>query len=86
MPNTVTSILDKVASFLPAEWQGKFKESRKALVAGLGALLSVLTLISTKFGWLVPPQYKKQIAIVLVILTTALTWLTPNESTDPSGA
>jgi hypothetical protein len=73
-------VLDKLINLLPEELRGKARESRKALIAGLGALLSALTLLTSKFGWLIPPDKKKEIAVAITFITAALTWLVPNES------
>jgi hypothetical protein len=81
----LTGIVDKLIGFLPADLQAKAKTSRKAIVAGIGSLLTVLTLVSDRFGFLVPAQYKKPIGFVISILTTALTYLTPNDPL-PAGA
>ena len=82
----ITGLVDKLIGFLPADMQQKAKEGRKAIITGIGALLTVLTLINTRFGFFIPEQYKKPISIVIGILTTALTYLTPNEpaSVDPT--
>jgi hypothetical protein len=79
----LTGIVDKLIGFLPADLQNKAKESRKAIVAGIGALLTVLTLVNTRFGFLIPANLQKPIGIVISILTAALTYLTPN---DPASA
>jgi hypothetical protein len=79
----LTGIIDKLIGFLPADLQDKARGSRKAIVAGIGSLLTVLTLVTDRFGFLVPAQYRKPIATVISILTTALTYLTPN---DPAPA
>lgn len=80
----LTGIVDKLIGFLPADLQDKAKSSRKAIVAGIGALLTVLTLVENRFGFLVPAQYKKPIGMVISILTAALTYLTPNEPSPPA--
>jgi hypothetical protein len=85
----LTGIVDKLISFLPADTQAKAKSSRKAIVAGLGSLLTVLTLVSDRFGFIVPQQYKKPIGTAISIITTILTYLTPNDPApvvDTSGA
>jgi hypothetical protein len=88
----LTGIVDKIIGFLPADLQDKAKASRKAIVAGIGSLLTVLTLVSDRFGFLIPAQYKKPIGMTISILTTILTYLTPNEpapqqaAVDPTAA
>jgi hypothetical protein len=74
-----TGLVDKIISWLPANCQQEAREGRKAVVAGMGALISVLTLVSTRFGFLLPENVKKPVAIALSILTAAMVWLVPNE-------
>lgn len=78
----ITDLVDKLIEFLPKDLQDKAKASRKAIVTGLGSLLTVLTLVNTRFGWLIPAQYRKPIAVVIGLLTTIMTYTTPNE--EPS--
>ena len=86
----VTKLIDIVIGWLPVELQDKAKGARKALVAGLGALLSVLSQLgSGPFGFLIPEKLRKPIATLIPILTTILTFLVPNDPVpveDSSGA
>ena len=80
----ITAIVDKLIGYLPADTQQKAKEARKSIVVGIGSLLTVLTMVTGRFGFLIPEQYKKPITVVIGILTTILTYLTPNEpATEP---
>jgi hypothetical protein len=81
----LTDIIDKLISFLPADLQDRAKGARKALVTGIGALLTVLTLISSRFGFLIPAQYKTQITTAISILTAISTYLVPNEPPAVTG-
>lgn len=74
----LAALIDKLIAALPAELQQKARESRKAIVSGLGALLTALTLLN-RFSFLVPAQYKKQITVAISFLTTIMTYLTPND-------
>jgi hypothetical protein len=74
-----TGLVDKLISLLPADLQARAKESRKAVAAGLGALIGALTLL-TRFGFLVPEANRKQLAVAISILTAAAVWLTPNDT------
>jgi len=76
----ITGLVDKLIGYLPPEIQDKAKSARKAIVSGIGALLTVLTLVSSRFGFLIPKQYEKQITTAISILTAVLTYLTPNEA------
>jgi hypothetical protein len=73
------NIIDKLIGFLPPDLQQKAKEARKALVAGIGALLTVLTLVSDRFSFLVPDNLKRPLAVAISILTAVSTYLVPNE-------
>ena len=91
--NLVTKLVDMVISWLPQDMQDKAKGARKAIVAGLGALLTVLTTIGKgPFGFLIPANLRQPIATLIPIITTVLTYLTPNENgttgaaIDTSGA
>ena len=75
----ITGLIDKLISFLPEELQEKAKSSRKAIVSGIGALLTVLNMLEGRFGFLIPKQYQKQVQVAITILTAVLTYLTPNE-------
>jgi hypothetical protein len=84
----VAKIIDTLIGWLPDKTQAKIQGSRKAVVAGIGALLTVLTFVSDKFHFLIPPAYAEPIAAVIAFLTTVLTYTTPNQlpDVDESGA
>jgi hypothetical protein len=85
----IASIIDTLLGWLPEKTQEKIQASRKAIVAGIGSLLAVLTFVSDKLGFLIPPQYAATIGAVIAFLTTVLTWSTPNAlppAEDSSGA
>lgn len=75
-----TGLVDRLISFLPADLQLRAKEARKAVVGGIGALLTALTLLTRVGGWLIPKDKQKQVAVAISILTAAMTWLVPNDS------
>jgi protein-S-isoprenylcysteine O-methyltransferase Ste14 len=84
----VAKIIDTLIGWLPDKTQAKIQASRKAVVAGIGTLLTVLTFVSDKFHFLIPPQYAEPVAAVIAFLTTILTYTTPNQlpDVDESGA
>lgn len=61
-------MLDKLASI------------RKALVAGIGGLLTALT-FTQNFDWILPGSTSTTVGVVITVLTTVLTWLVPNAKT-----
>ena len=73
------TLIDKLIGLLPTDMQQRAKQARKAIVAGIGALLTVLTLLSDRFGFLVPENLKKPLASAISILTAVSTYLIPNE-------
>jgi len=74
-----TGLVDKLLTLLPADLQPRAKEARKAVVGGIGALLTSLTLLTRVGGWLTPKDKQKQVAVAISILSAAMVWLTPNE-------
>jgi hypothetical protein len=77
-----TGLVDKVIGMLPADLQPRAREARKAVVGGVGALLTALTLL-TRFGALLPPDKRKALTVAISILTAAMTWLVPNSEPAP---
>lgn len=75
-----TGLVDKIIGMLPADLQPRAREARKAVVGGIGALLTALTLLTRVGGWLIPKDKQKQVATAISILTAALVWLTPNNT------
>ena len=86
----ITTLVDKLIGFLPEDLQDKAKGMRKALVASVGSLLTVLTMVSERFGFLLPEKLRKPVTVAISILTAFLTYATPNDPvpvlTDVSGA
>lgn len=63
----------------------KFKEMAKAVAAGIGSLLMVLTFVSDNFGNFLPDNIGKPLIIIIGILTTVVTWLVPNKPKTEEG-
>jgi hypothetical protein len=70
-------LIDKGIALLPPDVQDDAKNARKAIVSGIGALLTVLGLTAS-FGFIIPEKYRKPIGIVMAVLAAILTYVTPN--------
>jgi hypothetical protein len=57
----------------------KLSEIRKAVVAAIGVVLTVLTFVTNNFGGLLPAQWTAVIGSVVAVLTVVATWATPNK-------
>lgn len=58
------------------------KSIAKAIVAGLGALLTALT-FAHQFDSFLPGPVHTIVGIVIAVLTPLLTWLVPNKTKTP---
>jgi hypothetical protein len=53
--------------------------ARKAIAAGLGAVLSAV-LLTEKVSFLLPPHAQAVLGVLTVVLTPVVTWLVPNKA------
>ncbi len=55
------------------------KTVRKAVVAGIGTAVTVLTFVTHNFGGVLPGTWTTGIGILVAVLTTVATWAVPND-------
>lgn len=70
-------LIDTVAKVLPPGLQSRVREMRKALAAGAG---SVLTLVTALHHLPLPPAASGAVAALVAVLTAVVTYGTPNEA------
>jgi len=52
---------------------------RKAIAAGIGSVVTVLTFVTHNFGGVLPGTWTTGIGILAAVLTTVATWALPND-------
>jgi hypothetical protein len=76
MLNVAPWLIDKVARLLPPSLESRVREARKAIVAGAGAALTLVTALN---HLPLPPAASGAVASAVMVLTAVVTWGTPNE-------
>jgi hypothetical protein len=56
----------------------KLSEVRKAVAAGIGVVLTVLTFVTQNFGGVLPASWTAVVGSLVAVLTVVATWAVPN--------